>query len=336
MIENFFFNLWYKKRNVSLKWLFIPFMLIYFVAWLLRDLFIKLFNYGVDLGCPVISIGNITVGGTGKTPFLLYLLKKAQTSHEKIVVLTRGYKGRKEGVVADEFGFPDEARLIKKQFPAVVVLAGKRRYENYRRYIREKGIPELVILDDGFQHRKIKRHTDIVMFDNDLLFGNKLLLPAGPLREPIFSVNNRAHFVIIKDGTLENYKMLKGLFSGKTVLTFNAKNIFLKDLRGVIVNKDTLFDKKIVAFCGIGNPESFKKSLDKVSIKPELLLTFGDHHDYHKGDIEKIKSYRADFYITTEKDAVKLDELWEDRNTLLISVVEYELNEEDIVRLLKI
>ncbi len=329
-MERFFYNIWYKKGFSFYSLLFLPLTAIYYMCWKINAFFYDKFNIARSLDCPVISVGNITLGGTGKTPFILYLLELYK--EKRVVVLTRGYKGKIEGVVEDKDGFSDEARLIKKRFPEVVVIAGKNRYSNYLKYRDNHQTPDLVILDDGFQHRKIKRNLDIVMFDGKLLLGNGLLFPAGPLREPLQTVNNFANLVIIKDGDEDVKLLLKRLFPKKPVFNFVSDSYKLITLAGNEIILENLMNSKTVAFCGIGNPDSFKNSLKKIKITPETFISFGDHIDYNSLVVNKILSVAADYYITTEKDAVKLTTLWKDKDKLVILLPEYRL-EEDIKEL---
>lgn len=329
-MERFFYNIWYKKGFSFFSLLLLPLTAIYYICWKINAFFYNKFNIARCLDCPVISVGNITLGGTGKTPFILYLLELYK--EKRVVVLTRGYKGKIEGVVEDKEGFSDEARLIKKRFPEVVVLAGKNRYSNYLKYRENHQTPDLVILDDGFQHRKIKRNLDIVMFDGKLLLGNGLLFPSGPLREPLYTVKNFANLIIVKDGDSDAKLLLKRLLPEKTVINFVSYAYNLITLDGNEVQKEKLMQNKTVAFCGIGNPDSFRNGLKKINIVPESFISFGDHIDYTSSAIDRIISVAADYYITTEKDAVKLTKLWKDKDKLVILLPEYRL-EEDVKEL---
>ncbi len=322
-MERFFYQLWYEKKHNIFLIILLPLAAIYYIAWKINDLFYRFFSSAKSLGTFVISIGNVNLGGTGKTPFLLYLLGKLCEDNKKIVVLTRGYGGDREGVVEDRDGFSDEARLVKGNFPDVTVIAGKNRYNNYKKYVKEK--PDIVILDDGFQHRKINRNIDIVMIDGKLLFGNGLVFPAGPLREPVASVKKRAHFVVVKDGDEKSLNRLKKMFPEKDITCFKVQKYRITTLSDKELHAEDIKDKVIVAFCGIGNPSSFKDSLEKAGISYQNIIVFGDHVNYRKTDVEKIRHSRADYYITTEKDAVKLNQLWVEKEKLLVLKLVYQL-----------
>jgi tetraacyldisaccharide 4'-kinase len=189
MLENSFFEIWYKKKLPLLPYFLLPLSICYYFFWKILDLYYRFVYKPKQLNCPVISVGNISVGGTGKTPFIIYLIEfLLKRGIKDVVLLTRGYKGKKIGYITDTEGEPDEARLIKRRFPHVTVLANPNRHRVFFEYFRDKKLPQLVILDDGFQHRKIKRDLDIIMVDGMLKFGNGFLIPAGPLREPKSSI----------------------------------------------------------------------------------------------------------------------------------------------------
>lgn len=333
MMEQFFFQMWYKKKYRVIFILLLPLSAIYYVIWKIADFYYTRLKKGALLESPVISVGNITLGGTGKTPFILYLLEMLLAKNKKVLVLSRGYGGSKTGVVMDEDGFSDEVRLLKRRFPKVEILAGKDRLKNYFRYIENNAPPDIVILDDGFQHRKICRDIDIVMFDGELLIGNGALFPAGPLREPLSSVSKRADMVILKDGSNEAISKAKSWFSEKRVINFRVKGIKLVDLSWHSFDCESLKNKNVVAFCGIGNPESFRKTLLNFSIPFSDFVAFNDHINYTAKELKMLASKSADYYITTEKDAVKLAGNWFDKAKLLILVPEFEA-EENILEIL--
>jgi tetraacyldisaccharide 4'-kinase len=319
MIERFFFNIWYKKSWLILAYLFLPLSAVYYVFWKLNNFIYNVFPVSNKLSCKVISIGNITVGGTGKTPFLLFLLEYLKEKNERIVVLTRGYKSKAIGEVDNSMKFSDEAMLIKSKNPDVMVIAGKERYGNFKTYTAGNPAPELVILDDGFQHRKITRDVDVVMVDGNLLFGNGFLFPAGPLREPVNSIRKRADVIVTKDADGAVLMLIKNLFPDISVFNFVVTDMKVKKNSGEQIDAGLLKNMDITAFCGIGNPMSFKTTLERFSIPVSKFLVFEDHINYKEGDIEKIALCKSEYYITTEKDAVKLNGLWKNQGDLLIA-----------------
>lgn len=332
MLDSFFFNIWYKKRFRFFLIFLLPLSLIYYLVIFIRNLFYDRLFLSKRLDCIVISIGNINLGGTGKTPFLLYLIENIKDDYKKILVLTRGYGGRLLGEVGDRDGFPDEARMIKNRFPDVIVWAGKDRLKSYESYKKKYGKADIVILDDGFQHRRIRRDIDIVMVNGTLLFGNSLIFPSGPLREPISSIKKRSDLIILKDGDKDSLNRLKKLFLGKDILSFDLKNVYFSDIFGNKVEK-SFVDKKNVAFCGIANPEGFKGLIEREGIKIVDFITFPDHIDYSLEDVERLLKIDADCYITTEKDAIKLKKIWKEDKKLFILIPQYGLNGEIKTRL---
>lgn len=196
---------------------------------------------------------------------------------------------------------------------------------------KKYGTPDIVLLDDGFQHRKIKRDEDIVMINGNLLFGNKLIFPAGPLREPISSIKKRATKIILKDGDEEKLKKLKYLFPHKEILMFNLKDTYLVDFQGSVMENNFFKNKRVLAFCGIANPYSFFEQIESLGIKVGERLIYSDHHNYSEKDIQFIYKNNSDFFITTEKDFVKIKSIWKDKDKLFILVNEYELKEKLVI-----
>lgn len=333
MLENFLFNLWYKEKHRFVLILLFPLQLIYCFIITVRNLYYDIFKKSKTLDTKVISIGNINLGGTGKTPFLIYLLDILSKKHKKILLLSRGYGSKKSGELFDIDGFSDEGRLIKNRFSDIVIWTGRDRIKSYNDYKEKYGIPEVVILDDGFQHRKINRDEDIVIINGHLLFGNGLLFPAGPLREPLSSITKRADVIVLKDGDDHSYGELRNLFKTKEIMRFELKETYFVDFFGNRVDKSLLKDKEIIAFCGIANPYGFFDDLERELIKVNKQLIFPDHYNYNKDAIEKICKKREAYYITTEKDFVKIRSIWRDKDRLFIFVKDYHLwskNKDDL------
>lgn len=325
MLENKLFEHWYIKRNLFLALILLPLSFIYYVVILFRNFLYDFLPISKNLNTFVVSIGNINVGGTGKTPFLLYLIDLLQDKYKNIVILTRGYGGQFSGEVYDMDGFSDESRLIKRRFPHITVIAGKKRYKNYLEYLKSKKQPDIVILDDGFQHRKIKRNIDIVMFDGKLLFGNGQIFPQGPLREPLGALK-RADVVILKDGQTENIQKMKDLVLDKPLFNFYLDGFEMVSMNRDLIEIDKLKNKKIVSFCGIGNPESFHHIVTNLGLQVVDFIIFNDHVKYSEKELAKILKHNADYYITTEKDFVKLDKIWKKADKLLILIPKYQIN----------
>lgn len=302
---------------IILRLILTPFAFIYAIAIFIRNL---LFDIGLlkakKVDASVISIGNITVGGTGKTPIVEFLIKYLQEKKLRVAIVSRGYKRKSKGLVIVSNGITinedpmlcgDEPVQISKKFPGAIVIVSEDKY-SAAKLATDKFNANIILIDDGFQHRKIYRDFDVVIMDNSLSNFDYFLLPLGYGREPIRSLK-RAHFILITnkkngDKAIKNY--YNKPFALFTYSTDRFKSIFEEN----ISNIGELYNKSCYAFCGIGKPDSFYNSLTQNGIKVKKFKKFPDHHYYSDAEIDKIISeYRAlecNMIITTEKDAVKL------------------------------
>jgi len=327
MLDRLFFQIWYEKKFKPLLIFLMPFSLLYLIVWKIIDFYYTFLKKPFKLPCPVISVGNITLGGTGKTPFIAYLIEiLLRYNYKEIVILTRGYKGKKMGVIEDVDGEPDESRVLKRNYPQITILANPNRKKVFLDYFSGKVKPDIVILDDGFQHRKIYRGIDIVMVDGKLMFGNKFVFPAGPLREPLISINKRADIIVFKNSNGIGEK-----FFNKPTFTFNIKNIKLFDKYSNETEKDKLISKNIVAFCGIGNPFDFRNTLVSNGFDIKFFFAFPDHYNYTKKDIANItnKGNEETVFITSEKDWVKISNIWPESFELYVAKPYFVLDDEE-------
>lgn len=290
-----------------------------------------MFSSGVlashDLGVPVISVGNITVGGTGKTPLVAFVAKILAENNRKVCILTRGYKRENSNervivsdgktVLADARQSGDEPfELAQKLIGVSAVVADKDRASAGKWTKENLGI-DAFVLDDGFQHLKLKRTIDIVTIDATNPFGNGWLLPEGTLREPV-SALGRAHAIIITRSDLaKNLDELKTKLAkiapGVPVFTSRNRTSRVAPLQNLFSqneNDDALVSKKVFAFCALGNPLGFFGQLKNEGLEIVATETFKDHHAYTQQDIsaleEKARSANARALLTTVKDAVKL------------------------------
>ncbi|MBW1650403.1 MAG: tetraacyldisaccharide 4'-kinase [Deltaproteobacteria bacterium] len=269
------------------------------------------------LPCFVISAGNITAGGTGKTPLVIYLAKLTQKLGYKPAIITRGYKGgyeKKGGVVSDgkkicanaeDAG--DEPFMIAKGLKNIPVMAGKSRYKSGITAINKFGA-DIIILDDGFQHQKLFRNLNLLLLDYKKPFGNKRLLPRGILREPIFSVK-RADAVILTRAESFNLENIKKITCAPVFKSVHIPFI-IKNNKKISEDENFLKKKKAVIFSGIAQNKEFYRTVKNLDCFIKSFIRFEDHHKYIKKDFEKInnaaKNLDADIIITTEKDYVKI------------------------------
>lgn len=275
----------------------------------------------------VISIGNITTGGVGKTPFTLEVARYFLSLNKKVAILSRGYGGklnnREPNLISDGTGalFPanlagDEPVWLANNCKGAYVVTCSSRIKA-ERFIREKYNPDIIILDDGFQHRKMKRDLDFVLVDSKNKFGNRCTLPAGPLRESLTNMA-RADKIVLVNKDVNDTNALK--YCDYLAKRFE-KPIYLcklvPDYAYNIKNELEHIDKgeKILAFSAIGQPQSFYDFL-KNDYMLKGILEFEDHHSYDRDDISKIiqiaQAENIKSLITTEKDAVKVLELIKD------------------------
>jgi tetraacyldisaccharide 4'-kinase len=275
------------------------------------------------LPCPVISVGNMTVGGTGKTPLVMALAKALMGRGISVAILSRGYKRTKtsEPVVSDgrniflspeESG--DEPFLMAQVCQGVPVLVGKNRFANGRVANQQFGVQGL-LLDDGYQHVRLHRDLDILLIDSTLGFGDHHLLPRGILREPLSHLR-RAHLLLLTkvedlDTSRALEKEIREIHPRAQVFHSHYQPVSLLDPRGKEEKLDSLRGKKILVLSGIANPDYFSSLLRKCQAEIVGEAIFPDHHFYLPKDLSSVreKSGQVDWIVTTEKDMLKLRKL---------------------------
>ncbi|MFA5092640.1 MAG: tetraacyldisaccharide 4'-kinase [Candidatus Omnitrophota bacterium] len=264
----------------------------------------------------VISVGNITLGGTGKTTLVEYLSSKITSAGHKVAVLSRGYKRDTRRLGTQSLG--DEPTMLVKNLPLVKVVVNKNRIKGAQTAI-DGYAADTLIIDDGLQQWKIAKDLEIVTIDAANPFGNGRLLPAGFLREPLSALKRADVFVLTQvrpeQDIVELYARLRGINSRALIVESIHK---MDGFNSLSTPNETLdlnsFKSKIaVVFSGIGNPEGFEKNIQDLGIHVAKSFRFIDHHDYLQADIDKIikmaRLMQADTIITTQKDAVKIREL---------------------------
>jgi tetraacyldisaccharide 4'-kinase len=303
------------KLESLLLLLLIPLAMLYGSVNWLRNF---LYDFGIKRSyqstIPVVSVGNITAGGTGKTPVVDFLVKYFLENGKRPVVVSRGYGGSFNdhvGIVSDGEGIQmdaslagDEPVLLARRNPRCPVLIAKKRVDGVK-LVERDNLADLVILDDGFQHRALKRNADIVLLDARCPLGNGYPLPAGNLRE--FKTGlKRADLILRTKCTNSETKVFQGLSTYNSQYQL-ADNIVCLD--GTSLHIDELKNLKVLAFSGIANPEQFFTDLENLGITLHEKIALVDHVDYTNDSvIDHLKSCseRNDVMITTEKDAVKL------------------------------
>ena len=323
-------NLFYKIITPNREWYWFP------VFWLLR--FISFFylmghhfrlwayRWGIfpqrSLDCRVISVGNLTLGGTGKTPFVMMIAEALRGNGFKPAILTRGYGGKSKKPVnvvcdgktillpPDQVG--DEAVMMAEKLKNVPIVTGSDRFQTGRFALENYEIDTL-ILDDGFQHLALRRDLDILLFDHKRPLGNNHLFPAGELREPA-SETRRADMVCFtrflggpikfSQKYLGSIPQIKAHFRLDSLI--NMEN-------GEVCDVEILKNQPVVAFCGIANPEGFRQILQDTQVQLKVFKTFPDHHEYSLNDIKQLESRAlaegGKFVLLSEKDAVKLKDM---------------------------
>lgn len=288
-------------------------------------------------GVEIICVGNITVGGTGKTPGVQFFVKKLQDEGKKVAIVSRGYKGKRKRdpfLVSDGqeiFAKPSESgdepylHALNARVPVVV---GANRHRACT-FVKKHFDVDVIVLDDGFQHRKLKRNRDVVLIDATNPFGGRALLPQGTLREDLKAGLNRASEFIITKADLVNEKEVEKI---RKFLARYKKNISIArhgvssfcDFEG---NMKPLFwvkGKRVLLFSGLANPLNFEKTV--ISLDPEYTerVDFMDHHHFKDKDFKNIKRRAehmdADYIITTEKDLVKLPRNFKLKNTFVLKI----------------
>jgi len=273
----------------------------------------------------IICVGNITVGGTGKTSTVIYLANELIRKGYKVVILTRGYKRKKKSdepfILSDgqqilrtiqESG--DEPYMLAKKLKYIPVIVGRKRYLSACLAIEKFG-PDIILMDDGFQHTELERDLDIVMIDCLNPFGNNYLLPLGILREPLIALK-RAKIVVLTNCNFVNWVRLNFIINKITGINRGIKIIRTAHKPCSITNYTTneiydinwLRDKSVVLLHAIGNPKSFELTIESTGAKILNNYRFLDHHWYRKKELKKILM-KYEYIITTEKDAVRIENI---------------------------
>lgn len=280
--------------------------------------------------CPVVCVGNLTVGGSGKTPVVAALAAGLAARGESVAILSRGYGGRSDGRsrmidVPDPAVHGDEPAMLATMVPSCRVVVGPDRVESASLAVREGAT--VVLLDDGFQHRRLARDVDIVVVDGTRGFGNGFLLPRGPLREPP-SALRRAHLVLVKDGSGPFRELIahgiRDLAEGVPVHDFRLAPRWLTSGDGSREPLEAIREHAVAAISGIGNPQGFVAALRGLGARVVAELGFPDHHRYDAGDVRRAEDAArragAGVIVTTSKDFTKLQQYVQEVPLLALAV----------------
>lgn len=292
-----------------------------------------------SLGCPVIVIGNLTVGGTGKTPVVEKFARELSACGRRVAILSRGYKSKQDWKICSFFRWlihakecpprvvsngqrvllgperaGDEPYMLAKNLPGVVVIVDKDRVKAGRYAINKYGA-NLLILDDGFQYLPLRGHMNILLIDQTNPFGNRRLLPRGILREPIDHINRASYVMLTKSNIIDDPKIPeivhKYLPNVGIIKCFHGPKFFAEvnneaHKEGI----DFVTNERICTFSGIAMPDSFENFLTANGAKLVYNKRFIDHHRFTRDELDHVfalASYKnAKYVITTEKDAVRI------------------------------
>ena len=257
---------------------------------------------------PVVSVGNLTLGGTGKTPCVEYVARTYRQRELRVTILSRGYGGNG--------GRNDEAMVLEENLPDVPHLQGADRVALAQTAVEELE-SEILVLDDGFQHRRLRRDLDLVLIDATNPWGHGRLFPCGLLREPGGSLR-RADMVLLTrcdqvdaDAREVLRRQVAKLAADVSVIETTHAPVELSNCDGGRAELEELKSRPVAGFCGIGNPDAFKRTLTDLGAKVGSIRVFPDHHAYDREDVENLRAWAGtlekDFLVvTTQKDLVKL------------------------------
>lgn len=280
------------------------------------ELAVRLRNAAYQSGClpsyrmpvPVISIGNLTAGGTGKTPFVEYVSRFYRNLNCRVAILSRGYGGAG--------GRNDEARMLEENLPDVPHLQGADRVVLARTAVADLK-SEVLVLDDGFQHRRLVRDVDVVLVDATTPWGHGYLLPRGLLREPPGGLR-RADVIaltrcdqVAAEQRQQLRRTIDSIAPHKLLVETTHRPVDLCNSDGENAPLDLLREGPVAGFCGIGNPGAFRRTLLDLGARLEDFRSYPDHHAYSSADVEELHRWAGGLpkstpIVTTQKDAVKL------------------------------
>jgi tetraacyldisaccharide 4'-kinase len=336
--------------------------LLHGVSWLYKCLMIarnRLYEQQVlptqQVPCVVVSVGNLAVGGTGKTPMTVYLVEQIQALGYRPAVLSRGYKGRYEkqgavvsdgrSILCDARQAGDEPYLMANLLPTVPVIVGSDRTRAGRMAI-DRFHPDVLVLDDAFQHRRLHRDIDIVLLDGQAPFGNLFVLPRGPMREPVRALQ-RSHAIVLTRCSVQTegvYRNVAGMVRPRPVFRTHHQPL----VRGVLAANHSpdqlkldqslgessapLNSCRVFAFCGLARNQAFFDTVHQMISELTGKMAFEDHHPYCPVDMQRITAAAcacgSDCLVTTDKDFVRLPQTTRLPMPLLVLGIQIEFNDD--------
>lgn len=305
---------------------------------ILYGLLARLRNRAYDTGLksvqrvnrPVISVGNITAGGTGKTPFVAWLCERLRSAAQKPAILSRGYGAN------ERTGVDDENEMLASVIPDVPVVVNPDRVAGAKMAIEDHDA-DVLVMDDGFQHRRLHRDLDIVLIDALQPFGGGHMLPRGTLREPPGGLRRAEVVVITRAGQVSDAHLselteeLRKYSDPVALATANHAPVGLEPVgqerkESLSGSCEEVRAQRWGAFCALGNPEGFRRTLEEIGVEVAFFRAFPDHHAYERKDLEQLqrRALTEDCrgLLTTQKDAVKVSSLSEHGCPLPILAVE--------------
>lgn len=305
------------QKRTWLSWILFPFSILYgFMQLLRRQIYTLLPALSYQSKVKIISIGNIISGGSGKTPFTIFLAKYLQKKNKQVAISMRGYKGKYENTIqliatrkeilkyANDAG--DEPYMVVTKLQNIPVIVGKNRKLAIKTLTTIYNDLDYIILDDSFQHLQVKHDYDFVLFNQTNKIGNGFVLPAGLLRE-FLSALTCSDFIVY-NGENRVPKFLTK-YNKPIIKTSYQINSFF-DESGNVVSLKKLQKSSIILLSGIGNPVSFEKTVQKADLNFKKHFRFSDHCQYTFDNLQKVKNYltkfEIDYVLTTEKDFSKL------------------------------
>lgn len=320
-----------KKDTILLKILLWPMALLSYIFLALIMLRKSSYKMGIlktrKLDCVVVSIGNLTVGGTGKTPFVIFLAERLKKRGRSVAVITRGYRaGSKadvslvsdmEKVLLPPSDAGDEAFLMASRLKGIPVIIGKDRYLAGEYALRTFKV-ETIILDDGFQNLSLKKDIEILLIDATDPAGNRYLLPRGILREPFSALGRSSAIILTRTDQAVGIDRLVGdirrYSDSVSIYSSIFKPVGIREIRsGREEGIEYIKGKRILLFSGIGNPGSFSRMIEQLGGAVIREVIFPDHHNYLIKELERIELFasrnKIELIVTTEKDGVKIAEI---------------------------